>query len=90
MNRFGRQLVASLLTLLARFPSSSQGTCAIAGCPALVLEYYEGGDLAVALGLKAASPHPMLATFIERDFECAAGTNLGQSYGLFIALRLPR
>ena len=47
------------------------GTCVFAGCPTIVLEYYEGGDLSQALGLHksrtgSAWPKPELAAFTER------------------------
>ena len=43
------------------------GTCAVAGCPALVLECYSGGSLSLALGLgDSAKLAPELASFMER------------------------
>ena len=43
------------------------GTCAVAGCPALVLECYSGGSLSLALGLgDSAQLAPELASFMER------------------------
>lgn len=43
------------------------GTCLVAGCPALVLEHYEGGNLSDALGLRRpGSTRGELVKFIER------------------------